>query len=56
VQDIIERVAALAAAHPENAELDCNRVIAGPDGAVIVDARTRLAPSPARPPVGALNR
>jgi hypothetical protein len=41
VQDIIERVAALAA--PEIAELDCNRVIAGPDGAVIVDVRIRLA-------------
>ena len=56
VQDIVTRVAALAAAHPEIVELDCNPVIAGPDGAVIVDARIRLAPAPARPPVGALNR
>ena len=56
VEDIVERVAALAAAHPEIAELDCNPVIAGPNGAVIVDARIRLAPAPARPPVGALNR
>ena len=56
VENIVERVAALAAAHPEIAELDCNPVVAGPDGAVIVDARIRLAPAPARPPVGALNR
>jgi acetate---CoA ligase (ADP-forming) len=56
VEDIVARVAALAAAHPEIVELDCNPVIAGTDGAVIVDARIRLAPAPARPPVGALNR
>jgi acetyl coenzyme A synthetase (ADP forming)-like protein len=56
VEDIVTRVAALAAAHPEIAELDCNPVIAGPDGAVIVDARIRLAPAPARAPVGALDR
>ena len=56
VEDIIQRVAALAAAHPEIAELDCNPVVAGPDGAVIVDARVRLAPAPPRPPAGALNR
>ena len=55
VEKIVERVAALAAAHPEIVELDCNPVIAGADGAVIVDARIRLAPAPARPPVGALN-
>ena len=56
VENIVERVAALAAAHPEIAELDCNPVVAGPEGAVIVDARIRLAPAPARAPVGALNR
>ena len=56
VEDIVARVAALAAAHPEIVELDCNPVIAGPDGAVIVDARIRLAPAPPRPPAGALNR
>ena len=56
VEDIVTRVAALAAAHPEIAELDCNPVVAGPNGAVIVDARIRLAPPPARPPVGALHR
>jgi acetyl coenzyme A synthetase (ADP forming)-like protein len=56
VEAILERVAALAAAHPEIAELDCNPVVAGPEGAVIVDARIRIEPVPARPPVGALNR
>ena len=56
VEDVVARVAALAAAHPEIAELDCNPVVAGPDGAVIVDARIRLAPAPARVPVGALDR
>jgi acetate---CoA ligase (ADP-forming) len=56
VGDIIERVSALAAAHPEIAELDCNPVVASSDGAVIVDARIRLVPAPDRPPVGALNR
>ena len=55
VEKIIERVAALAAAHPEIAELDCNPVVASPDGAVIVDARIRLVPVSARAPVGALN-
>ena len=56
LRDVVERVSALAAAHPEIAELDCNPVIAGPHGAVIVDARIRLAAAPARRPVGALDR
>jgi hypothetical protein len=56
VEDIVARVGVLAAAHPEIVELDCNPVVAGPDSAVIVDARIRLAPAPARPPVGALDR
>jgi acyl-CoA synthetase (NDP forming) len=56
VEQIIQRVAALAAAHPEIAELDCNPVIVGPDGAVIVDARIRLARPAGRPPVGDLRR
>jgi acetyl coenzyme A synthetase (ADP forming)-like protein len=56
VVDALVRLAALAAAHPEIAELDCNPVIAGPDGAVVVDARVRIAAPPARRPVGALDR
>jgi hypothetical protein len=49
-------MSALAAAHPEIAELDCNPVIAGPDGALIVDARVRIAAPPEHRPLGALDR
>ena len=50
VEDVLLRVSALAAAHPEIAELDCNPLLAGPDGAVVVDARVRVAaPLRARP-------
>jgi acyl-CoA synthetase (NDP forming) len=56
VVDALVRLAALAAAHPEIAELDCNPVIVGPGGAVVVDARVRVAAPPARRPVGALDR
>jgi acetate---CoA ligase (ADP-forming) len=56
VEDVVLRMSALAAAHPEIAELDCNPVIAGPDGALVVDARVRIAPPPEHRPVGALDR
>jgi acetyl coenzyme A synthetase (ADP forming)-like protein len=50
LEDVLVRIAALAAAHPEIAELDCNPVLVGPDGATVVDARVRItAPRPARP-------
>jgi acetyl coenzyme A synthetase (ADP forming)-like protein len=50
LEDVLVRIAALAAAHPEVAELDCNPVLVGPDGATVVDARVRIAaPPPARP-------
>jgi acetyl coenzyme A synthetase (ADP forming)-like protein len=50
LEDIIVRVAALAAAHPEIAELDCNPVLVAPGAATVVDARVRIAaPPPARP-------
>jgi acyl-CoA synthetase (NDP forming)/GNAT superfamily N-acetyltransferase len=50
VEDIVVRIAALAAAHPQVAELDCNPVIVGEHGAVVVDARVRVAaPPPPRP-------
>ena len=50
LKDVLVRIAALAAAHPEIAELDCNPVLVGPDGATVVDARMRIAqPRPARP-------
>lgn len=50
LEDVLVRIAALAAAHPEIAELDCNPVLVGPAGATVVDARIRLAaPRPPRP-------
>lgn len=50
LEDVLVRIAALAAAHPEIAELDCNPVLAGPDGATVVDARIRVETRrPSRP-------
>jgi hypothetical protein len=50
VEDVLLRVSALAAAHPEIAELDCNPLHAGPHGAIVLDARIRVtAPPPPRP-------
>jgi acetate---CoA ligase (ADP-forming) len=50
LEDILVRIAALAAAHPEIAELDCNPVLVATAGATVVDARIRIAaPPPARP-------
>ncbi|MGE0067964.1 MAG: acetate--CoA ligase family protein, partial [Solirubrobacterales bacterium] len=46
LEDLIARVGALAEAHHEIVELDLNPVLAGPDGALAVDARVRLAPAP----------
>jgi acetyl coenzyme A synthetase (ADP forming)-like protein len=56
VEDVVLRMSALAAAHPQVAELDCNPVIAGPTGALVVDARVRIAAPPTLRPVGALDR
>jgi acetyl coenzyme A synthetase (ADP forming)-like protein len=56
IEDVVLRVSALAAAHPEIAELDCNPLIAQPAGAVVVDARVRLAPPPPRRAPGTLDR
>jgi acetyl coenzyme A synthetase (ADP forming)-like protein len=50
LEDVLLRVAALVADHPEIAELDCNPVLVAPDGATVVDARVRIeAPRPPRP-------
>jgi acetate---CoA ligase (ADP-forming) len=49
VEDVLLRVSAMVGAHPEIEELDLNPLIAGPDGATIVDARVRVATS--EPPV-----
>jgi acyl-CoA synthetase (NDP forming) len=50
LEDLLVRVSAMVDSHHEIAELDLNPVIAGPDGAVAVDARVRIATaSPPRP-------
>ena len=53
LEDVIVRLGALAAAHPEVIELDCNPVIVQRRGAVIVDARVRVAPPAHRTVAGA---
>jgi acyl-CoA synthetase (NDP forming) len=56
VEAILLRVSALVEVHPEIAEMDLNPVMAGPDGAVVVDARIRVE-SPAPPvPLSARRR
>lgn len=44
LEDLLLRISALADEVPEIAELDLNPVIVGPDGAVTVDAKIRVAP------------
>ena len=54
VEEVLLRLSALVEAHPEVAELDANPVIARPDGALIVDARVRVAPVAPRRPLPSL--
>jgi acyl-CoA synthetase (NDP forming) len=54
IADVLLRLSALVDAHPEIAELDFNPVVARPDGALILDARVRVQPAPARRPPFAL--
>jgi len=49
----IHRIGALVEAHPEVAEMDCNPLLALPDGAVVVDARIRVEERKPQPPIGA---
>ncbi len=51
LEDVLVRVAAMADAHSEIADIDLNPVIVHPAGAVIVDARIRIeAPAPRESP------
>ncbi len=43
IEELLLRLGALVDAQPEIAELDMNPVIAGPEGAVVADARIRVA-------------
>jgi acyl-CoA synthetase (NDP forming) len=56
VEDVLLRLSALVETHPEVAELDANPVIASPGGAVIADARVRIAAAPAPAPFPSLRR
>jgi acetyl coenzyme A synthetase (ADP forming)-like protein len=42
IETVLLRVSAMVEAHPEIVELDCNPLIAGPAGALVVDARVRV--------------
>lgn len=55
IEDVLLRVSAMVEAHPEIVELDCNPLIATPDGALIVDARVRVETAAKRAPVPSLN-
>jgi acyl-CoA synthetase (NDP forming) len=54
IEAVLLRVSAMVEHHPEIVELDCNPLIAGPNGAVIVDARVRVATAPAPRPLASL--
>jgi acetate---CoA ligase (ADP-forming) len=54
VEAVLLRVSAMVDAHPEIAELDCNPLIASPDGALILDARVRVKAVAPPPPVPSL--
>jgi acyl-CoA synthetase (NDP forming)/L-amino acid N-acyltransferase YncA len=49
VEDLLSRIGRLAEDLPEVAELDLNPVLAGPNGAIAVDAKLRLAAVDAEP-------
>jgi len=54
LENVLLRLAALADAHPEVAELDCNPVVVAERGATAVDARVRVEPARPGPPWPAL--
>jgi acetate---CoA ligase (ADP-forming) len=56
LEDVVLRVAALAGAHPEVVDLDCDGVVVSPSGATVVDARIRVQASPRREPFPALDK
>lgn len=51
LEELVLRVGALAYAHPEIVEMDCNPVIVLQRGALVVDARIRVEVAPAPPPI-----
>jgi succinyl-CoA synthetase beta subunit len=55
VEDVLLRLAALADAHPQVAEIECNPLVVSATGAVAVDARVRVNEPAARPPQPSLS-
>ena len=53
LEDVLLRISALAEDHPHIAEMDCNPVLVSACGALVVDARIRVARAAPRPPLGA---
>ncbi|MDQ6674598.1 MAG: GNAT family N-acetyltransferase [Chloroflexota bacterium] len=53
LEDVLLRISALAQDHEQIAEMDCNPVMVSASGAVVVDARVRVAPAGPRRPLGA---
>ncbi len=53
LENVLLRISALVEDHPHIAEMDCNPVMVSASGAVVVDARVRVAPAPPRCPLGA---
>lgn len=53
LERLLLRVSALVEDHPELAEMDLNPVVVGPAGAIVVDARARLAIPPPELPLAA---
>jgi acyl-CoA synthetase (NDP forming)/GNAT superfamily N-acetyltransferase len=54
LEQVLQKLGAMADAHPELAELDCNPLVVGPHDALVVDARVRVVPPPPRMPWPAL--
>jgi acyl-CoA synthetase (NDP forming) len=54
IESMLVSLGELVEAHPEVAELDANPVVAGPTGAVIVDARIRVRRAQPTRPLGSL--
>jgi acyl-CoA synthetase (NDP forming) len=50
LEDVVLRLAAMVEEHAEIAEIDMNPVIVSGDGAIVVDARVRVAQTPPRRP------
>jgi acyl-CoA synthetase (NDP forming) len=53
LEDVLLRVATMSEDLPQIQELDCNPVVALPNGAVIVDARVKVGPTDPPSPLGA---